>query len=87
MSRYLVKKDNILRDMETVVSSKGRVLLPLILRKQDRITAGQKFDIQRLDVGRYLLKRQPVAYNGGMVDWLLACPEKNWFVEIENPFT
>ena len=65
--------------MHTIISSKGQVVLPAALRQRDRIVPGQKFDIERLDAGQYLLKRQPVPDNAGLVDWLLACPEKHWF--------
>ena len=62
--------------MHTIISSKGQVVMPASLRERDRITAGQKFDIERLEAGQYLLKRQPVPDNAGLVDWLLACPVK-----------
>ena len=73
--------------METIVSSKGQVVLPSALRARDRIAAGQIFDIERLDAGQYLLKRQPVADNDGVVDWLLACPEKDWFQPVASEST
>ena len=73
--------------MQTIVSSKGQVVLPAVLRERDRIAAGQKFDIQRIDVGQYLLKRRPVPDNKGLVDWLLACPDKDWFRPIESEST
>ena len=73
--------------METIVSSKGQVVLPSALRERDRIAAGQIFDIERLDAGQYLLKRQPVADNDGVVDWLLACPEKDWFQPVASEST
>ena len=73
--------------METIVSSKGQVVLPSALRERDRIAAGQIFDIERIDAGQYLLKRQPVADNDGVVDWLLACPEKDWFQPVASEST
>ncbi len=73
--------------MKTVVSSKGQVVLPIEIRKRDRIVAGQKFAIERLDAGEYLLKRQEYANNEGLVDWLLECPEKNWFEPIPSEST
>ena len=73
--------------MHTVISSKGQVVLPATLRQRDRITAGQKFDIERLDAGQYLLKRQPVQDNAGLVDLLLACPVKGWFQPIDSGST
>ncbi|MEI6535798.1 MAG: AbrB/MazE/SpoVT family DNA-binding domain-containing protein [Verrucomicrobiaceae bacterium] len=73
--------------MNTVLSSKGQFVLPAELRQRDRIRTGQRFDIERLDAGQYLLKRRPVADNDGLVDWLLACPEKDWFQPIASEST
>ena len=73
--------------MNTIISSKGQVVLPAALRERDRVVAGQKFDIERLDAGHYLLKRQPVPDNAGVVDWLLACPAKDWFRPVASEST
>lgn len=73
--------------MKTVVSSKGQVVLPAGLRKRDRILPGQRFDVERLDEGRYLLTKSEGADNDGLVDWLLACPDKGWFVRLESEST
>ena len=73
--------------MTTTVSSTGEVTLPADLRERDGIMAGQRFEIERQEEGRYLLKRQAVADNEGLVDWLLACPEKGWFQPIESEST
>lgn len=62
-------------------------MLPAVLRERDRIAAGQKFDIERIEAGEYLLKRQPVADNDGLVDWLLACPDKDWFQPVASEST
>jgi AbrB family looped-hinge helix DNA binding protein len=72
--------------MKTVVSSKGQVVLPAELRQQDGIEAGQEFDVERIGPGEYRLVRRPPA-NEGLVDWLLACPEKGFFVPIESEST
>jgi AbrB family looped-hinge helix DNA binding protein len=65
--------------MKTTVSSKGQIVLPAKIRKQDRIEAGQEFDVERIDRGDYRLRRlSPV--NKGLVDRLLACPHKGFFV-------
>ncbi len=73
--------------MKTKVSSKGQIVLPAELRLQDRIEAGQEFDVERLDRGEYRLVRRTSRPNEGLVDWLLACPEKNFFVPIESEST
>jgi AbrB family looped-hinge helix DNA binding protein len=73
--------------MTTTISTKGQIVLPAELREQDRIEPGQAFDIERIERGEYrLVRRQPRA-NDGVVDWLLACPEKDFFVPIESEST
>jgi hypothetical protein len=73
--------------MKTSVSSEGQILLPAKLRRQDGIEAGQEFEIERIDRGDYRLLRRKVRANEGLVDWLLACPEKGFFVPIESEST
>jgi len=57
------------------------------IRKQDRIEAGEEFDIERLARGEYLVKRRSVPPNDGLVDWLLSCPHKGFFVPVESEST
>jgi AbrB family looped-hinge helix DNA binding protein len=73
--------------MKTTMSSKGQIVLPAEIRQQDRIEPGQEFDIERLDRGEYRLKRCSVPPNEGVVDWLLACPGKGFFVPVESEST
>ncbi|MEX2119399.1 MAG: AbrB/MazE/SpoVT family DNA-binding domain-containing protein [Pirellulales bacterium] len=73
--------------MRTVVSSKGRIVLPAELRERDRIRPGQRFDIERLGAGRYLLTKSSGPDNEGVVDWLLACPEKGWVQLVSSEST
>jgi bifunctional DNA-binding transcriptional regulator/antitoxin component of YhaV-PrlF toxin-antitoxin module len=68
------------------VSSKGQVVLPAAIRRQDRIEAGQEFDVERLDCGDSRLKRR-ARTNEGLVDWLLSCPVKGFFKPIESEST
>ncbi len=53
----------------------------------DRVRPGQEFDVERLDRGDYRLTRRPAPQNEGTVDWLLACPEKGFFVPIDSEST
>ena len=76
-----------LTDMKTVVSSKGQIVLPAELRDLDKVLPGQQFDVERLEAGRYLLTKRPAADNRGLVDWLLDCPDKGWFVRVESEST
>ncbi len=71
----------------TVVSTKGQVVLPAELRKQDHIEPGQVFEVERIDRGQYRLVRREPRANEGLLDWLLACPEKGFFVPIESEST
>ncbi len=73
--------------MRTRISSKGQIVLPAELRQQDRIEAGQEFEVERVDRGEYRLVRRAARPNLGVVDWLLACPEKDFFVSIESDST
>ena len=72
--------------MKTTVSSKGQIVLPAELRRQDRIEPGQEFEVERLERGGYRLRRTAPT-NEGVVDWLLACPDKDFFVSIESEST
>ena len=72
--------------MRIRVSSKGQIV-PAPLREQDRIESGQEFDVERLDRGEYRLKRRAPRPNDGVVNWLLSCPEKDFFVPIASEST
>jgi AbrB family looped-hinge helix DNA binding protein len=73
--------------VKTRVSSKGQIVLPAEVRRQDQVEAGQEFEIERLDRGEYRLVRRASRPNEGVVDWLLACPEKGFFVPVESEST
>jgi AbrB family looped-hinge helix DNA binding protein len=73
--------------MTTTVSTKGQIVLPAEIRAQDDIEAGQEFEIQRIDRGEYRLVRLKTKANAGLVDLLLACPEKGFFTPIESEST
>ena len=73
--------------MKTTVSSKGQIVLPAELRQMDRIEPGQEFDIECLDRGDYRLVRRAPRPNESAIDWLLACPQKDFFVPIESEST
>jgi AbrB family looped-hinge helix DNA binding protein len=73
--------------MKTIVSRQGQIVLPAELRQRDHIMPGQRFEIERIEAGRYLLKREVTPDNSGLVDWLLACPAKGWFEAIPSEST
>lgn len=73
--------------MKTTISTKGQLILPAQIRQQDDIQPGQEFEVERIDRGEYRLLRRKSSPNAGLVDWLLACPEKGYFVPIESEST
>jgi AbrB family looped-hinge helix DNA binding protein len=73
--------------MKTTISSKGQIVLPAALRERDNIEPGDAFIIERIDRGEYRLLRRAPKPNEGVLDWLLACPKKGFFVSIESEST
>ncbi len=73
--------------MKTTVSSKGQIVLPAEIRRQDDVESGQEFDVERIDRGEYRLVRREPPANQGLVEWLLACPEKGFFEAIDSEST
>ena len=73
--------------MTTTVSSKGQIVLPAEIRKQDGIESGQEFEVERIERGEYLLKRKERPRNQGLVALLLACPVKGWFQPLDRSET
>lgn len=73
--------------MKTTISSKGQIVIPAALREQDDIEPGEEFLVERVDRGEYRLVRLAPVPNEGVVDWLLSCPEKGFFVPIESEST
>jgi hypothetical protein len=43
--------------------------------------------VERLDRGDYRLTRREPPANDRLVDWLLACPDKGFFVPVESEST
>ena len=73
--------------MNTTLSSRGQIVLPAEIRSRDNLFAGQEFEIERIDCGEYRLVRRSKRPNEGLVDWLVACPEKGFFVPVESEGT
>ena len=53
----------------------------------DRVEPGQEFDIERIERGDYRLIRRTAPPNEGVLDWLLACPHKAFFVPVLSEST
>ena len=68
--------------MKVRVTSKGRIVLPAEIRRKDGIAPKQEFDVRRIRPGEYRLARCGARPNEGLIDWLLSCPEKGFFVPI-----
>ena len=73
--------------MKTTLSTKGQLVLPAEIRQRDNVVPGQEFEVERIARGEYRLLRLQPPPNEGLVDWLLACPEKSYFVPIESEST
>ena len=70
-----------------IVSSRGQIVLPAMFRQMDRVEPGQEFDVERLDRGDHRIVRRAAPQNEGAIDWLLACPKKDFFVPFEPEST
>lgn len=73
--------------MKSTVSTKGQIVLPSEIRRQDGIEPGQMFEFERIGHGRYRLTKISTRGSKGFVDWLLSCPEKGYFKPIESEST
>src|SRR6185436_16003676 len=73
--------------MRTTISTKGQIILPAEIRREDDIKSGQEFEIKRIDCGEYLLKRTTKPRNKSLVKLLLSCPVKDWFQPLEHTET
>jgi AbrB family looped-hinge helix DNA binding protein len=65
--------------MRVTIGSRGRLVLPASLRKLDSIKAGDQFELVRVAAAQYRLTRIGPHRYRGIFDWLLECPEKDWF--------
>lgn len=70
--------------MTTTVSSKGQIVLPAEFRRRDGIEPGHEFEVERHGAGVYRLTLSKPPKNHGLVDLLLACPVKDWFVPVPS---
>ena len=73
--------------MRTSISTKGQIVMPAEVRRQDAIRPGEVFEFERVAPGEYRLSRVEPPVNEGLVDWLLACPDPGYFVPVESEST
>ena len=60
--------------MTTVLSQKGQIVLPVPVRQQLHLSAGDDFEVSVEDEDTITLRRISQPANHGLVDLLLACP-------------
>ena len=70
--------------MTMTVSSKGQIVLPADLRRLDGIELGHEFEVERLGAGVYRLTLRKPPKNRGLMELLLACPVKDWYVSLPS---
>jgi bifunctional DNA-binding transcriptional regulator/antitoxin component of YhaV-PrlF toxin-antitoxin module len=73
--------------MIATVNTNGDVLLPAELVRQDGIAPGQEIEITRTEAGQYQILPRAGLSKPGLVQWLLSCPEKGFFVPIPSEST
>ncbi len=62
-------QDDILRSMNTTLSSRGQLVLTSSIRRRDHLRPGQSFEVERIDRGEYRLVAKEPAPNAGICDW------------------
>ncbi len=70
--------------MISILSAAGLIEIPEEYRKADALQPGQRCEIERVRQGEYRIRvasGADSAAGGDWLGWLLACPEKDWFVE------
>lgn len=73
--------------MITTINPDGGLNVPAELLRKDGHAPGQQVEVERLDAGLYRVARRTTDSNWRLVDWLLACPEKDFFVPIPSEST
>jgi len=73
--------------MKTTISSKGQIVLPAELRREDEIHPGDQFEVERVEEGSYILRRVTGRPNRGLVHLLSSCPVEDWFVPFDRTAT
>jgi hypothetical protein len=69
--------------MTTVLTEAGLLEIPEVFRRVDALQPGQPCEIERVGERDYrvTIAQEPRPEGTDLVTWLLACPEKDWWVE------
>jgi len=69
--------------MTTTLTANGLLEIPEVFRKADDLKPGQRCEIERVGSGDYRVgvEKEAGATTPDLVNWLLACPVKDWWVE------
>jgi hypothetical protein len=71
--------------MTTILPANVLIEIPEEFRMADALKPGQRCEIELVGQGEYRLRvENGSAPDDNWVDWLLACPEKGWFVEADR---
>lgn len=72
--------------MTTTLTANGLLEIPEVFRKADALKPGQRCEIERVGQGDYRVRveKETDATAPDLVDWLLACPAKDWWVESDR---
>ena len=73
--------------MKTSASAQGQIVPPVEIRRQGAVEPGQESDVERIERGEHGQVRRAPGTNEGVVDWLLDCPEPDFFVPLESEST
>ena len=71
--------------MTTILSANGLIEIPEEFRKADSLKPGQRCEIERVGHGEYRVRVEDRPADGQpkerLIDVLLSCPVKDWWVE------
>ena len=75
--------------MTTFISADCSIAIPAELLKNPKLQPGRRCDIEQISDDELRVKMSPANPQGDrtLLDWLLACPVKDWYVPLERTET
>ena len=72
--------------MTTFISAEGLLEIPEAILKDDILQPGQRCEIERVGDGEYRVKvtGEDGEPEQSVLDWLLSCPVKDWYLPMER---